>query len=485
MEKARELFQNKKVLIMGLGTKGGGVASAKFAYKHGAFVTITDLQEAEYLHLSLKELSGIPEKLVLGEHRLVDFETHDIIIKNPGIKYSNKYLQHAIAHNKAIETPISLFLKFYNRPFIGITGTKGKSYTTALTSHLLSAMGIENIAAGNNCVSPLDYIEENLEFVLELSSWQLHEIGMQNASPSIACWLNFFPDHMNYYSSVNEYLNDKSQILKYQSLDDFCVVPYGYTKITELIRCNNRIFYSCSDLSENSLSDNQSVCYISKNSLFFKNRQECVEIVKIEDIVESFAQHQLELVLSSVCITIAYNEKRGCALTSNVVHKIRDRLITFTDLEHRFETIYNDKNLRIINDSAASTPESTIKAIESVNDKIILITGGGGFKNVNYSELAQKIAKQNIQTVLFANDKPSEILIKNFNQHRYTNYSIVKDLEDSVNSAFNCANNSNSKFTILFSPACSGSPKYTDMFERGNLFKQLVGLFLKKPYVRF
>ena len=113
MKEAKQMFNNKKVLIMGLGIKGGGVASAKFAYEHGAKITITDLQNENYLKSSINELTEISKNLILGEHRLKDFEEHDIIIKNPGIKYTNKFIQHAIKHEKKIETPISLFTKFY------------------------------------------------------------------------------------------------------------------------------------------------------------------------------------------------------------------------------------------------------------------------------------------------------------------------------------------------------------------------------------
>jgi len=231
MEKAWQIFNNKKVLIMGLGTKGGGVSSTKFARKYGAEITITDLHDENYLKSSLNELSEIPKKLVLGKHDIKDFENHDIIIKNPGIKYSNKFIQHTIKHDKVIETPISLFTKLYDKPFTGITGTKGKSYTTALVSHLLTSLGIENIAAGNNCISPLDYLETEKEYVLELSSWQLYEMGIQKKSPHIACWLNFFPDHMNYYSTVNKYFNDKKNLFKHQLANDYSIYPFEQANI--------------------------------------------------------------------------------------------------------------------------------------------------------------------------------------------------------------------------------------------------------------
>ncbi len=466
---------------MGLGTKGGGVASAKFAHKHGASVTITDLQTEKQLKESLDQLASIPKTLVLGKHLLQDFEENDIIIKNPGIKYSNKYLQHAIAYCKQIETPISLFIKNYSKPFIGITGTKGKSYTTALVSHLLSTIGIKNIAAGNNCISPLDYLDEDCAFVLELSSWQLHEMGLHRVSPNIACWLNFFPDHMNYYNSENEYFNEKSEIFQNQSKDDFCILPYEDTKIRESAKCSNRILYSLSDLSSIQVSGCLSVCYVKNDKIYYKDEAVCKVIIDICKLQHIYANHQLELLLASICITITYFKKHNLNLDDSILSKINEGLITFKGLEHRFETIFNSDKLTVINDSAASTPESVIRAINSINIDIILILGGGGYKNLDYSTLAHKVIQFNINAILFYYDEPSENLIELFKQYEYTNYRIVRDLEMAIKMALDIiAVKDSEKTTILFSPGCSGYPMYTDMFVRGNIFKQTIMHQLKE-----
>jgi len=472
MEKAKKIFDNKKVLIMGLGTKGGGVASAKFAYKYGASITITDLNSKKYLKNSLDELSTTPKVLVLDRHRFQDFENHDIIIKNPGIKYSNKYIQHALKHKKKIETPISLFTKLHKKPFIGITGTKGKSYTTALVSHLLSSLNVNNIAAGNNCVSPLDYVGKELEFVLELSSWQLHEMGTQNKSPNIACWLNFFPDHMNHYMSINKYFNDKSKIFKYQATNDYGIVPYEYTKIKDLMKQGRQLIYSGSDLSNYKLKTNESTCYIKNNIIIYKNEQQCLELANIELLWSNFAEHQLELVLASTCITIAYLKINNFHLNKESILKIQNGLSSFHGLEHRFETVYNNDKLRIINDSAASTPESAVLALQSVKTKpIILIAGGGGHKNLNYSTLIKEIKEQKTAVILYKNDETSGIIRKGLQSINYTDYYEISDLKEAIKYAFKLAKVGG---TILLSPGCSGAPMFQDMFERGSLFKKYV-----------
>lgn len=467
-----QYFTNKKVLIMGLGTKGGGVASAKFAHKHGAFITITDLHDAEYLKDSLFELEGLPKSLVLNQHRFEDFENNDIIIKNPGIKYENKYLQHALKHNKQIETPISLFNKFYHKHYIGITGTKGKSYTTALVTHLLSVFNKNIIAAGNNGISPLLFLDKDKTFVLELSSWQLHEMGLQKKSPHIACWLNFFPDHMNYYANIEEYYIDKLQITNYQTEDDFLIVPFGNTKLRNIQTKAHKFIFSTENLEEYSLNINESICYINKNKVYIATKGYTSEICPLKKIKENYAAHHLELILASICITYVYAIDNNFPLTL-IKKKIQQGIATFKGLSYRFETIYHKENLEIINDSAASTPESTIEALKSTKyQPTILITGGGSHKNLSYSQLALEIVKKNTFVIFYANDETSKLIRKELIRVYYDKYLIVENLKVALDQAVILLIKQNG--TILFSPACSGYPVFRDMFERGDIFYNFV-----------
>ena len=147
-----EDIKGKHVTVMGLGLNGGGLAAVRFFLKKGAYVISTDMKTAEQLKPSVDALmndKSLPIKNLtfhLGEHRIEDFENADCVIKNPGIKYEgNKYLAAA----KAIETDLSIFLRFTNCPIIAVTGSKGKSSTVSAIHYGLTQAGYKSFLGGN------------------------------------------------------------------------------------------------------------------------------------------------------------------------------------------------------------------------------------------------------------------------------------------------------------------------------------------------
>ncbi len=477
MIKSAEDFRGKKVLIMGLGTKGGGVGSVKFAYKHGAKITVTDLNDKQYLKESLKEIEGIPKKLVLGKHSENDFVTHDIIIKNPAIKDNNHYLQLAAENAVIIDSPIGIFSEINKLPYIGITGTKGKSYTTSLTEHILSNLDVKTVAAANNCVSSLNFLKQAYTYVLELSSWQLREMKKHQKSPDISVWLNFFPDHLNYYSSTDEYFADKENIIKYQTSNDFCIVAAENTKLSNLKCYAKKILFAYDEKHIKRHQDYYGACFLRDNNIIIRIGIDEHKIISLDNInPELLLSHRLELLIASVC-TVYFFIKEYQENIDLQEEKIEYALNSFPGLENRYETIVDETGFKVINDSSASTPESVIKAIEATKIcPIVLIAGGGGHKNLNFDELTQKIVDKNIQVILYNNDATSDIFIKHFINSNYKRYKSVDTLKRAVEAAFNEIKNR--KGTVLLSPGCSGAPFFRDMFERGELFKNYSIAFL-------
>jgi len=175
IERAKKDFKGLRVLIMGLGLHGGGIASARFFSQIGAIVTVTDLRDATSLESALQQLKGLPIRYVLGRHEVRDFESADIVIKNPGVRNDSPYLAYA-TH---IETDISIFLRYSESAVIAVTGSKGKSTVATAIWHVLSRNMPKALLGGNITVSPLDFLQETSEevpVVLELSSWQLGDL---------------------------------------------------------------------------------------------------------------------------------------------------------------------------------------------------------------------------------------------------------------------------------------------------------------------
>src|SRR5947209_19826726 len=135
-------LQGKRVLVMGLGLQGSGMASARYAAQQGALVRVTDMKSAQVLEPSVRALSGLPIEFVLGQHRDEDFVWADIVIRNPGVPRTSRYLLLAQDHGAQIEMEIALFFQACRRRIIGVTGTRGKRTTSSLLYEILPARGV-------------------------------------------------------------------------------------------------------------------------------------------------------------------------------------------------------------------------------------------------------------------------------------------------------------------------------------------------------
>ncbi len=213
-------FRGRRITVMGLGLHGGGIASARFFAKAGAEVTVTDLRGPEVLEPAIRQLEAFHIHYVLGVHHEEDFAKADIVIKNPAVRRDSPFLRLA----KRIETDISIFLRYSKSPLIAVTGSKGKSTVASAIWYVLSQYHEKALLGGNISVSPLDFLDEtgpDVPVVLELSSWQLGDLhNMGILRPKVAVLTAIFPDHLNYYDSMEAYVADKRVI--YEGQDEHC-----------------------------------------------------------------------------------------------------------------------------------------------------------------------------------------------------------------------------------------------------------------------
>lgn len=480
--KAPVRLKDKKVLIMGLGTKDGGTGAALWAAKQGAKITITDMKDERYLKESLSKLKDIQINLNLGQHDRDDFISNDIVIKNPGIKRENPYLRIAEKHGKIIDSPEGIFSEIVLKPYIGVTGTKGKSSTTHIIEKLLVNMGIKTKAAGNNCISPLRFMgNEQPTFVMELSSWQLSEMALHRKSPHLACWLNFFPDHLKYYNTRQEYWLDKYNITKFQDQQDFIVLPFNTKQLSNIKTDAQKIFFSS---AANIIDNHPHVkgCFIHKNIVVIKTGNDLIELMPLPDLSPLFqVPHYLNLLLAAIsCVYFFVDNK----IFASKINSIKQALKFIEGLPHRFEYIFSEKNIDIINDSAATTPQSVVLAIDAVKkEPLILIFGGGDDKNLSFEELAEKIIAKVKLIILFENDQPSDKIYSLLSKHKFSKDKIimVKNMGEAVTTGGGFLFEKGAG-TLLLSSGCSGYPFFQDLFVRGDLFKKCVNQFLLKNF---
>jgi UDP-N-acetylmuramoylalanine--D-glutamate ligase len=209
-------LRDRQVLVVGLGSFGGGIGAARFLLRGGARVTVTDLRSEEELGEAIAELRDLEPRLVLGEHRLEDLEGCEWVVASPAVPMQAPILRAAASRGIPVESEITLLCRLLPCPWLGITGTNGKSTTALLARQCIAANGRRVHLGGNLGGSLLDSIAEiepDDVAVLELSSFQLEHLAAAGLGPPVALITNVTPDHLDRHGSFAEYVRAKAAIL--------------------------------------------------------------------------------------------------------------------------------------------------------------------------------------------------------------------------------------------------------------------------------
>ena len=429
-------IQGKKILVMGLGVHGGGLGVARFLVEQGAHVTVTDLRSAAQLKSSVAALDGLPVRLVLGEHRERDFEQADVVIKNPGVPASSRFLQVARAAGAAIETEMTLFFRLCSGPILGVTGTKGKTTTTMALGAMLREQFPDTVVAGNLRVSALEQlpIGPKTPVVLELSSFALEGLGEAKLSPRYAVVTNLSPDHLDRYATMSEYGEAKRQIFLHQNV----------------------------------------------NGVLALNRDDAVTSAWAADAPgEVVWFDQTTLPASDIRIPGAHNRANIAAAASlATAFGVSDAAIgravaSFTGVEHRLEFVRELDGVRYINDTAATVPEAAIAALHSFDRPIVLICGGAD-KRLEFGEFAQVIADSAKAVVLLdgtATPKLQAALAQATNKQFLVGEGAYTDFAVAIHAARAAAAPGD---IVLLSPGCASFGMFRNEFHRGEEFRRIV-----------
>ena len=363
---------------MGLGLHGGGSASALFLASRGAHVTVTDLKNREQLRDSMDDLEGLPIRYVLGRHDGADFANTDMVVKNPGVPRESPLL--ALARDKGIpiESDISLFLRSVENPLIAVTGSKGKS-TVASAIHCGLKEAYRNPRLGGNItLSPLTFINElqpGDPVVLELSSWQLADLKEKALlKPKIAVVTNIMPDHMNRYSSMEEYVDDKRVIVAEQDERDYAVLEKGVVDLFSPVTSASIMIVTAEPESvQGAFLDGEEGWAV---------RGTTKELLVPRNVRLVGRHNRLNLVMAALALR----------LFDLPLLDIQRGMSQFQGLEHRMELVHESTAIAVYNDSAATIPQATVKAMESLEPPLRVLMGGTD-KNIDFSPLTPAIGK--------------------------------------------------------------------------------------------
>ncbi len=416
-------FKNKSFAVYGLGMTGDSVVN--FLNKNGArkIDTWDDYINKSNLYLKKRFIKGL--------------NTADYIVMSPGINILKSKFKKTLSKNKKkIITDLDLFfLKNEVQKSIVITGTNGKSTTCSLIHHVLKKNQIKNKLVGNIGKPVLDEKFKKKEiYIIEASSFQLEYSKF--IKPYCAAILNISQDHLDWHGTKKKYLKSKFKIFINQTKKDKAFL--NNLSLKKLYKKNNFL---------------GKLKYIKNNS------------IKISDSQNPYLQLEANKnnVMFAYFISKIFNVNKKAFLKS---------LKSFKGLAHRHEIFLKFDNYTFINDSKATSFESTKYALRS-NDNILWITGGLPKKNdkINIDEFKRKIIK------VFIIGKHTKFFVKHINKK--INFEIANNLRTAVNKVFKFLKNKK-RLTILFSPASASYDQFKNFVERGEKFKSLVKYYAKK-----
>ncbi len=428
-----DIFKNKKIAIVGEGIEGQ--SSAKFLKDKGADVIILDEKS--------------------GEGYLEGLDKYDLIVRSPGIKIST--LEKFVKSEK-ITSQIKIFFDLCPCEIIGVTGTKGKGTTSSLIYEMLKQQGFDTYIGGNIGVPPFEFLDKlnaQSKVVLELSSFQLMDL---KKSPHIAVMLMITSEHLDYHGSVEEYIDAKRNIVRYQNEKDFAILNRDYPATNESdIFTNAKVFHIS---REREVAEEGS--FVRDGKVWLRIEGQEGEIIETKKILLQ-GKHNFE----NVCAATMAAHIAGVS-KENIASVIR----TFKGLEHRLELIATINGVRYYDDSFSTTPETAIAAIQAFKEPEVLILGGSS-KNSDFKELGKVISEsENVKLIIGIGEEWERI--KEQIAVSETPIPVIEGARDMQTIIAAVNKLAVTGDVVLLTPACASFGMFKNYKDRGEQFKQEV-----------
>src|ERR1700722_11393582 len=442
-------LKDKRVLVVGLGKSG--VASALFLKAHGARVTVSDTKSGDELRNEIPALLDHGITVETGGHGERTFREQDLIVVSPGVPVDAPMLQQARSLGEMVVGEIELAAQFLRGPIVAITGSNGKTTTTALTGEIMTAGGLPTLVGGNIGTPAISLVERDKPetvIVLEVSSFQLETI--QTFHPKIAVVLNVTPDHLDRHRTFEAYVDAKARMFENQQGSDFAVLSADDpTCIAMAARTKAQVFW---------FSRQKEVpqgAWVRDGNIFFRDKAGQREIMQVSEIPLKGA-HNLENVLAAVCA----GALMGCA-----PDRIRQAVRGFKAVEHRLEFVATIRGVEYYNDSKATNVDATIKALESFSGNIHLILGGKD-KGSDYTVL-NDLLRERVKRVYTIGAAAGKIE----SQIKGAEIAHAETLENAIRKAHSVAQPGD---VVLLAPACASFDQFKSYEHRGQVFKEIV-----------
>jgi UDP-N-acetylmuramoylalanine--D-glutamate ligase len=443
-------LNNKRVLVVGLGKSG--VASALFLQARGARVTVSDAKPQDQLGHEIPDLLDHGIAVETGGHGERTFRGQDLIVVSPGVPVDSAPLVQARALGESVIGEIELASRFLPKNIVAITGSNGKTTTTALAGEIVAAGGFPALVGGNIGTPAISLVERataETVVVLEVSSFQLETI--QTFRPKISVLLNITPDHLDRHRTFAAYTDAKARIFENQQADDFTVLNADDSTCVGLAsRTRAQVCWFSRK------QEGKQGAYVRDGRVLFRDAKGQREIMLVSEIPLKGA-HNLENSMAAICV----GALMGCEAQG-----IRKAVQDFKAVEHRLEYVATIRGVEYYNDSKATNVDATIKALESFRGNIHLILGGKD-KDSDYS-LLNDLLRQRVKRVYTIGAAAGKI-------ESQIQTAVEIDHAGTLETALkHAAATAEAGDIVLLAPACASFDQFQNYEHRGRVFKEMV-----------
>ena len=451
----------RRVTVMGIGTRGGGLGVIQWLVGQGAVVTATDRRSADELGGTMSGLDGLPVRLVLGGHDELDFTAAgaDVVVRNPAIPRRAPLLELARRQGVPVEMEMSLFIRACPAPVVGVTGTKGKTTTSTLIAHVLRNDFPETILAGNMGISALmqlDRMRPDTPVVVELSSWQIESLIEHQLAPRIAVLTNISEDHLNTYDGFDDYASTKRGLVHAQAPTDIAILNRDDPDVWRAAaQTEGRVVSFGLDRL-----DQRTGAWREGDELVVRDDEGEVR-VRRPDGLPLAGDHGVRNALAAMAVARALGV-RDRAIAAGVEH--------FPGVPHRMELVGRVAGVDYINDTTATAPAAAIAALSALRDRRVHWIGGGFDKGLGIDELARVVASGPVSVDLLdgtATPRLTDAIVA-------AGGSVRGPYESMLEAALTAHRDSVPGDVVLLSPGCASFGLFRDEFDRGEQFRASV-----------
>ena len=446
-------FQGKKVLVVGSGISGIA-ACGLLKDEHANIILLEGNQDAREEDIRKKSEAFSDIEIIIGELPQEKIATLDMAVLSPGVPTDLPFVCAMRDAGVLILGEIELAYQLSKGKIIAITGTNGKTTTTALVGEIMKNYFQDVKVVGNIGIPYTSVARETKDdtvVVAEISSFQLETT--QEFMPEVSAILNITPDHLNRHHTMECYIEVKESITKNQTKEQTCVLNYEDEVLREFgqkVHTKVVFFSSRQKLDNGFYLDGEDICYAVDGNV--------EKVVNINDL-NLLGKHNYENVMAATAMAVSFGVP---------MDKIKEVLVRFQSVEHRIEYVTEKRGIRFYNDSKGTNTDAAIQGIRAMNRKTCLI-GGGYDKQSEYDEWIKAFDGKVKKLVLIGATK--EKIAACAKKHGFTDYVFADSLKKAVDICYKTAESGEA---VLLSPACASWDMFKSYEERGQIFKDLV-----------